>query len=77
MKDGAPGGIRTPDPLLRRQTLFPTELRAHWIDTKIFVLRAHVVLVNHSLLRRRTLVPTAPSICWLSRVETSTVEVSH
>src|ERR1700728_394147 len=26
---GAPGGIRTPDPLLRRQTLFPTELRAH------------------------------------------------
>jgi hypothetical protein len=25
---GAPGGIRTPDPLLRRQTLFPTELRA-------------------------------------------------
>jgi hypothetical protein len=29
MKNGAPGGIRTPDPLLRRQTLFPTELRAH------------------------------------------------
>src|SRR5579863_2241061 len=28
-KNGAPGGIRTPDPLLRRQTLFPTELRAH------------------------------------------------
>jgi hypothetical protein len=27
-KSGAPGGIRTPDPLLRRQTLFPTELRA-------------------------------------------------
>ncbi len=26
--NGAPGGIRTPDPLLRRQTLFPTELRA-------------------------------------------------
>jgi hypothetical protein len=27
--NGAPGGIRTPDPLLRRQTLSPTELRAH------------------------------------------------
>src|SRR6266481_7970789 len=26
---GAPGGNRTPDPLLRRQTLYPTELRAH------------------------------------------------
>src|ERR1700677_2384300 len=24
------GGIRTPDPLLRRQTLFPTELRAEY-----------------------------------------------
>jgi hypothetical protein len=28
LRSGAPGGIRTPDPLLRRQTLFPTELRA-------------------------------------------------
>ena len=27
-KDGAPGQIRTGDPLLRRQTLYPTELRA-------------------------------------------------
>ena len=26
---GAPGRIRTGDPLLRRQTLYPTELRAH------------------------------------------------
>ncbi len=25
---GAPGGIRTPDPLLRRQLLYPTELQA-------------------------------------------------
>src|SRR5258708_37704730 len=25
---GAPGGTRTPDPLLRRQTLYPAELRA-------------------------------------------------
>ena len=29
---GAPGGTRTPDPLLRRQTLYPAELRAHpWL----------------------------------------------
>ncbi len=27
-ESGAPGGNRTPDPLLRRQTLYPTELRA-------------------------------------------------
>ena len=26
---GAPGGIRTPDLLVRSQTLYPTELRAH------------------------------------------------
>jgi hypothetical protein len=27
--NGAPGQTRTGDPLLRRQTLYPTELRAH------------------------------------------------
>jgi hypothetical protein len=42
--DGAPGETRTRDPLLRRQTLYPTELRAHYIDSKIFVPRAHFVL---------------------------------
>jgi hypothetical protein len=26
---GAPGEIRTPDPLVRSQVLYPTELRAH------------------------------------------------
>jgi hypothetical protein len=35
---GAPGETRTPDPLLRRQTLFPTELRARcWCDCKAFL----------------------------------------
>ena len=29
---GAPGGIRTPDLLIRSQALYPAELRAH-IDT--------------------------------------------
>ena len=28
-KNGTPEGIRTPDPLLRRQLLYPTELQAH------------------------------------------------
>jgi hypothetical protein len=28
-ESGAPGGNRTPDHLLRRQMLYPTELRAH------------------------------------------------
>src|ERR1700674_2286170 len=29
LKNGAPGEIRTPDLLLRRQSLYPAELRAH------------------------------------------------
>ncbi len=28
-RDGAPGEIRTPDPLVRSQVLYPAELRAH------------------------------------------------
>ncbi len=28
-KGGAPGRIRTPDPLIRSQMLYPAELRAH------------------------------------------------
>ena len=36
MRGGAPGGIRTPDPLLRRQTLFPTELRARGLQLAQF-----------------------------------------
>lgn len=31
-KDGAPGESRTPDPLVRSQVLYPTELRAHIIS---------------------------------------------
>ena len=29
--NGAPGGIRTRDLLIRSQTLYPTELRAHFV----------------------------------------------
>jgi hypothetical protein len=31
---GAPGAIRTPDPLVRSQILYPTELRARCKKTK-------------------------------------------
>ena len=37
---GAPGGIRTPDPLIRSQVLYPTEPRAHKRPTvyiKVFI----------------------------------------
>ena len=37
---GTPGVIRTPDPLLRRQVLYPAELRAHRAGDEIG--RAHV-----------------------------------
>jgi hypothetical protein len=35
LKNGAPGEARTPDPLLRRQTLYPAELRARRADLLI------------------------------------------
>src|SRR5215471_12682916 len=35
-KGGAPGGTRTPDLLVRSQTLYPTELRAHPWSTLLF-----------------------------------------
>ena len=45
-KNGAPEEIRTPDPLLRRQLLYPTELQAHttnlsmgWEPNKMLVER--------------------------------------
>ena len=36
--DGAPGEIRTPDLLIRSQSLYPAELRAH---TRGFELKPH------------------------------------
>jgi hypothetical protein len=33
---GAPEGIRTPDPLLRRQLLYPTELQAQIKNKNLF-----------------------------------------
>ena len=32
-RNGAPGEIRTPDPLVRSQVLYPAELRARYLRT--------------------------------------------
>jgi hypothetical protein len=40
LKSGAPGEIRTPDLLLRRQSLYPAELRARYDFTKFTSLHA-------------------------------------
>ena len=45
-KSGAPGEIRTPDLLLRRQSLYPTELRARCIQSTW-------QSVGHQLVRKR------------------------
>src|ERR1700752_4155822 len=36
LKSGAPGEIRTPDPLVRSQMLYPAELRAHHAIIMVF-----------------------------------------
>ena len=52
-KYGAPGGTRTPDLLVRSQTLYPTELRAH-SETLHFKQFTKVFQdFNVDLLRRR------------------------
>ncbi len=33
VNNGAPGAIRTPDPLIRSQILYPAELRARMLET--------------------------------------------
>ncbi len=44
---GVPGGIRTHDLLIRSQTLYPAELRAHAVAVqRDIILIYHVVIVN-------------------------------
>ncbi len=43
---GAPGEIRTPDPLVRSQVLYPAELRAHAI-----------IILENSFLNRLVSLP--------------------
>lgn len=42
---GAPEGIRTPDLLVRSQTLYPTELAAH--TTPLLECIIYVIIVEH------------------------------
>jgi hypothetical protein len=42
---GAPGAIRTPDPLVRSQVLYPTELRAlKWIIKFFLVFFINLII---------------------------------
>ena len=47
---GAPGEIRTPDPLVRSQVLYPAELRAHNLKDLINKKNALSLLYVHSTL---------------------------
>jgi hypothetical protein len=49
---GAPGEIRTPDPLVRSQVLYPTELRAR-VAKEPRILRADVGSVHPDNRRSR------------------------
>jgi hypothetical protein len=56
-KNGAPGEIRTPDPLLRRQMLYPAELRARSFTLPNSALKTPVFEAmekRHRLLFRNT-----------------------
>ena len=50
----APGGTRTPDLLLRRQLLYPVELRAGW-DVAVDLGIIQILQDGASLLYRRKL----------------------
>src|SRR6266436_9251488 len=55
VRSGAPGGTRTPDLLVRSQTLYPTELRARRCDARKIVYRSSLLPSNlaFSLSKRR------------------------
>ena len=53
-QDGLPGGTRTPDLLLRRQLLYPVELRAVW-DVAVDLGIIQALQDGASLLYRREL----------------------
>lgn len=52
---GTPEGIRTPDLLVRSQTLYPTELRAH-IRTKAYNKALSALTVYHKRTALSTLI---------------------
>ena len=51
-KNGAPGEIRTPDLLLRRQPLYPAELRARTVST-VYMGKGNSFNVACSVIRKK------------------------
>src|ERR1700731_315349 len=51
-KNGAPGEIRTPDLLLRRQPLYPAELRARTVST-VYMGKGNSFNVACSVIRNK------------------------
>jgi hypothetical protein len=66
--NGAPGEIRTPDPLLRRQMLYPAELRARRITLPNSALETLVFEVDIPIAARNMNVkhaaPYVPTLCF-------------
>ena len=50
VRNGAPGGIRTPDLWLRRPTLYPTELQARPQDASVLILILSTAAVNRNVV---------------------------
>gem|GEM_PF-3252959 len=51
---GAPGAIRTPDPLVRSQVLYPSELRARCTVFKISTKKLKPLLVTACNYNKKT-----------------------
>ena len=58
MKNGAPGVIRTPDLLIRSQSLYPAELRARWVGLTGSLSSLRNWVNTRSLLLVRHVIPT-------------------
>src|SRR5277367_4245448 len=58
--NGAPGGIRTPDLLVRSQTLYPAELRAHSFS----IVAQRIIFSSREGRRGRSFRPDVPSAVW-------------
>jgi hypothetical protein len=51
-ENGAPGGTRTPDLLVRSQTLYPTELRARCVESTTYGNSGHFFLHTLCMIPR-------------------------
>jgi hypothetical protein len=67
---GAPGEIRTPDPLVRSQILYPTELRARSAQARVRTIgkyskRVKRQLIAHDIFLLATLLGFELPLTWL------------